>query len=402
MTTTSGAQTAGITSYGVSSSAAFHADDPVILDVGDRLEVNRISAVPDGTHIRLAHATRFGHARDTQILHGGVGIGLTGNSRLIVFKNAMFEQCASGIMFDGVNFLDMEDILSSCTEVAQLVGPSSTGGSTSLWHASFKNVELARVPAADTMYVLRVRSSGDSNNVRQVEFDHIEKNPSSDGTLVEYQNDAGIPRNYTLCKSVAANRVCEQHYTSELPPSSDINSIYYNGMRQHAWQGNGNYTAVGTITAAAFAGNASTATALAADPAACLGTTVVKDIAANGTLTCSQPTLSTLADYGNPCNSAGQSVRRNSTNTANECFTPGTSAVGDVPLMSGIARSTGSDSHGVVLWGVTTSTDSGFDTGDKVCRVQGFGCVTTFDTPGIPIACGIAHTAYDGWLAECK
>jgi hypothetical protein len=252
------------------------------------------------------------------------------------------------------------------------------------------------------MYVLRVRASGDSNNVRQVEFDHIEKNPSSVGKFVEYQNDAGTPRNYTLCKSIEANRVCEQHYTSELSPSSDVNSIYYDGAKQHAWQGNGNYTAAGTITAAAFAGNASSATALSADPAACLGTTVVKDIAANGTLTCSQPTLANLADYGNPCNSAGQSVRRNSTNSANECFTPAVASVGDVMQMSAIARATGSDSHGVVLWGVATSTDSGFDTGDKVCRAQGFACVTTFDTPGKPIACGTAHTSYNGWLAECK
>lgn len=64
-----------------------------------------------------------------------------------------------------------------------------------------------------------------------------------------------------------------------------------------ARDGSGNFTA-GTITAnltgnvtGALTGNASTATALAADPAACSAGQKVTDIAANGTLTCSATSL---------------------------------------------------------------------------------------------------------------
>jgi hypothetical protein len=53
----------------------------------------------------------------------------------------------------------------------------------------------------------------------------------------------------------------------------------------------------GTLTTTTFAGNASTATALAADPSACAATKYVTDMAANGTLTCTQPSMTDLQAF---------------------------------------------------------------------------------------------------------
>ena len=73
-----------------------------------------------------------------------------------------------------------------------------------------------------------------------------------------------------------------------------------------------------------------------------------------------------------------------------------------------LVMGTGSDSHGVVLWGVTTSIDPNFDTGDEVCAADraGLTCVSTFNIGGTgsqnPIACNTAHTASARWMAFCK
>lgn len=60
-------------------------------------------------------------------------------------------------------------------------------------------------------------------------------------------------------------------------------------------EGSGNASLTGTMTAAAFAGNASTATALAADPADCSGNQWARGISANGTAACAQPAFSNLS-----------------------------------------------------------------------------------------------------------
>lgn len=62
-----------------------------------------------------------------------------------------------------------------------------------------------------------------------------------------------------------------------------------------ARDGSGNFSA-GTITAA-LSGNASTATALAANPSACSAGSYVSDIDANGTLTCSNPFTGMVESY---------------------------------------------------------------------------------------------------------
>jgi len=70
----------------------------------------------------------------------------------------------------------------------------------------------------------------------------------------------------------------------------------------------------------------------------------------------------------------------------------------------GVASGTGSNSHGVVLFGVKTVTDGNFDTGTEVCagNSPALTCVGTSDVLGTNIACGTAHTAIDNWLAFCK
>ncbi len=253
-TTLNGSSTAGATSIVVTDSSSFQVDDPVLLDVGNLLELNKISAVPDGTHVTVSHATRFTHATATQLLHGGIGIGLSGSSRMMTFKNAMFEQCASGVMLDATYALDMQDVISTCKEVVQVVGPSSTGGTTGLWHGMFKNVELSFNGSATNIYVVHVKANADSSNMREIEFDHVERNSSSDDTVVELQNDAATERNYSTWKPIGGNRVFENHISSAISSSSDIFSHWYNGVKVHNWTGGGAYTATGTVTAPTFVG----------------------------------------------------------------------------------------------------------------------------------------------------
>ena len=80
---------------------------------------------------------------------------------------------------------------------------------------------------------------------------------------------------------------------------------------------------------------------------------------------------------------------------------PGSESGGNALVMG-----TGSDSHGVVLWGVTTATSSSFDTGNEVCAASGAGltCVSTNDlgSSSTAISCSTAHTQSARWLAFCK
>jgi hypothetical protein len=101
--------------------------------------------------------------------------------------------------------------------------------------------------------------------------------------------------------------------------------------------GSGNFVA-GTITAA-LSGNATTASALAADPTDCTLPQVAIGIAANGNLTCSQPTNIT----GNAANVTG-TVAVGNGGTGRATLTAGRVLVGDgtnaVALVNGLANET--------------------------------------------------------------
>jgi len=78
-----------------------------------------------------------------------------------------------------------------------------------------------------------------------------------------------------------------------------------NGTEVASMNSAGNLTTTGTITAASFSGDGSALTnvtgvgSLASDPAACGANNFVTDIAADGTLTCAQPSSSNLSDVAN-------------------------------------------------------------------------------------------------------
>jgi hypothetical protein len=69
-----------------------------------------------------------------------------------------------------------------------------------------------------------------------------------------------------------------------------------------------------------------------------------------------------------------------------------------------LVTGTGSDAHGVVLWGVSTAIDPSFDTGDEVCAASGVGlkCVETSDlNRDASTPCDQTHSR-PKWLAFCK
>jgi len=69
-----------------------------------------------------------------------------------------------------------------------------------------------------------------------------------------------------------------------------------------------------------------------------------------------------------------------------------------------VVTGSASNSHGVVFWGVSTSIDANFDSGNEVCAASGSGltCVDTANITGTAsIACNQAHTV-SKWLAFCK
>ncbi len=77
-----------------------------------------------------------------------------------------------------------------------------------------------------------------------------------------------------------------------------------------------------------------------------------------------------------------------------------TSEVDGNPVVTG----TNSDAHGVVLWGVSTAINPGFDTGDEVCAASGVGlkCVDTSDiNRDVTTPCNQTHSMAK-WLAFCK
>ncbi len=86
--------------------------------------------------------------------------------------------------------------------------------------------------------------------------------------------------------------------------SGKIISARNNGSEVMSMNTAGNITTSGSVTAASFSGSgasltgvtASTASALASDPLACAANRFVTDIAADGTLTCAQPSTSNLSD----------------------------------------------------------------------------------------------------------
>ena len=67
-------------------------------------------------------------------------------------------------------------------------------------------------------------------------------------------------------------------------------------------------------------------------------------------------------------------------------------------LLSG----TSADTHGFVLWGVSTSADAGYDSGTEVCAASGLTCVDTTEIANAAsIDCRAAHTSRR-WIAYCK
>ncbi len=69
-----------------------------------------------------------------------------------------------------------------------------------------------------------------------------------------------------------------------------------------------------------------------------------------------------------------------------------------------LVTGTGSDAHGVVLWGVSTAINPSFDTGDEVCAASGVGlkCVETSDiNRDTSTPCDQTHSR-SKWLAFCK
>jgi hypothetical protein len=70
---------------------------------------------------------------------------------------------------------------------------------------------------------------------------------------------------------------------------------------------------------------------------------------------------------------------------------------------SALVTGTASDSHGIVLWGVPTSVDPRFDTGDEVCAASDLTCVETSELGNAATKpCNVVHTAASKWLAFCK
>lgn len=246
-TTLSALEAAGQTVLSVVSSSSFAADDMVLLGIGNTAELAKVSSVASGS-ITVSAPTRFQHAASEVVFHGGVGFSFTGSNRLVKFDNFMVEQCGTGVLSDGLFMLTIDTALSSCTEMVRIDGPHSVpGATTALWHATIRNAEFGRLPVAQTMYGIRVTAAGDSVNIREIEIDHMERNSSSDDTLVEFQNDAGTFRNYSLAKAVSGARTYQRHF----PPSytTSIDKIVVGGVTQHEWLGSGNYTAAGKITA---------------------------------------------------------------------------------------------------------------------------------------------------------
>jgi hypothetical protein len=68
-----------------------------------------------------------------------------------------------------------------------------------------------------------------------------------------------------------------------------------------------------------------------------------------------------------------------------------------------IVTGTASNSHGVVLWGVSTAIDPLFDTGTKVCVDAGMTCVDTAEIGAtISVACATPHNTQPRWMAFCR
>jgi len=98
--------------------------------------------------------------------------------------------------------------------------------------------------------------------------------------------------NYAIGIAASGNLTCSTVSDSGLA-TSYLKADGTRGLSDN-WNA-GAYTITASTFSGALSGNATTATALAANPAACSANQFVNDTAANGDLTCAQPTVSNLA-----------------------------------------------------------------------------------------------------------
>lgn len=111
---------AGSTQVNVASTSGLAPSDPIVIDHGEYVELNKIASI-SGTTLYLAQPLAYAHATGRQVLKGGVGISLA-NPFNVDVRSFHSEGQAVGIMIDGGKGLDFHSNYSGSGEFIRICG----------------------------------------------------------------------------------------------------------------------------------------------------------------------------------------------------------------------------------------------------------------------------------------
>ena len=122
-TTLTASHATGVSTLSVAAVSSFDTNDPILIGSGNTAEFNKVTGINAGTNtLSLLTGTRFLQTSGTSILHGPVGLSLSGNNIGFAIRDAHWEFLDVGVLADSVRMLQLENVFSTVRDVVRVTG----------------------------------------------------------------------------------------------------------------------------------------------------------------------------------------------------------------------------------------------------------------------------------------
>lgn len=246
-TTLTDAIGAGVISLPVASSAAFEPGDPVLIGWSGTIELNRVSSLPDATHISLAHPTRYAHTADVvlgfePVLHGGVALALAASVRDTVIREPHFERGVVGVLNSGAVHTVVENPYHASRELVRCISMNGSQELTVRGGVYAGNSSVNRI--------VRVSADAAATSARLLLDGPFTK--STGGAVVDivpYLQDAlaDRPREMRRFQRAGASQMADEVWFTTATTEKLLRYINTNGAAKFEIWGDGTVTIAGPI-----------------------------------------------------------------------------------------------------------------------------------------------------------